>query len=1275
VIEIYDPLTNTFAVAGDLITDRGRHRAAAVVAGAGDRLAVLAGHGSGSLARQTIELVDPAAGTFVITTTSLPDGSTTQEYDARIFTNGDPLGNYLFTVATGSLPPGISFSVATGELVGTPNSAGTFSFTIEAALGQQVARRSFTITVNRLVIDGNDVLPYGLMGNNYTYQFTASGGSGGLTWQAFSLPVGFTLSESGLLTGFAPESPGFVFFSVKARDAAGQTAFKSVNIEFVFPMSIDEPAQVTGIVNEDYQFSIAPQNAWGFVDWQANPSPVWPGLQFHNTGFFANVTGQPRRTGVLNFVATATDQRDPPQEVSRQVTQRILAKDQNSLGGPWADILPIVNDRSLAQTLTARANAPIYAVRAAVDCTAGPLTVSIHDVELDGRPGSTVLDTVTFPTPPVNRIFPLSGSAFVTSGTRVAVVFASTGSCEMRSPSVFEVYPDGGAYENTGAGWVFLTAYPDLEVVTLVDVPTLDFTWTFRSEPKAAMAGSRIVITDGYYEPTVFDAATRTMTDHGPILQLRGDGTATALADGRVLLAGGSDGFATLNSAQLYDPVANTTTPVGNMVRARRGHTATRLPDGKVLIAGGWFNATTLVREAEIFDPATFQFTSAGDMVTARKQHQATLLANGAVLITGGSSDGQTTYFDAELYAGGLFLAANDSMTLRRINHRAVALPDGRALITGGDWLDGSQTLTSVDLYDPACDCFEEISELATARSRHTATLLADGRVLIAGGVTAPAHDFSESSFEVLDPAAAFVSHHAGHMSVARAGHQAFRLCPEGGCAYAGRVVFVGGIGGGGGAWIASNSVETIDPAGDILPVAVDGQAYSTTAGPLGFTPTDRHIVAGDIPPGLTLNAATGALSGTPTAPGSYQFTVKSSAGHLASYQSFALEVITAPPLQAGDVLISEVRTQNGPVDFVEIYNNTDVDITVSSPGSSGWALVEQGYGQLVYIPNGTVIKARGNYVASQWYGAAGPGLGISSEPMLYAGLAPSNRPIGTQGYGYHDGHRLHADIGVALFNTTDGDLWNAGHVLDAVGYTTSSALFREGGGLPATGTISPDHAWVRRQRGFAMQDTGENQLDFVLASVTADVYGLVQSMLGSSGAEHSNAPRYANQPGFQGVYIELLDQAVGTDDGVNMLRDFDDTGANHDLGTLQLRRTIVNRTGQTITRLRLRVVDITTTPRDDGDADLRVLDAANIGLTLSDGTMVSVIGATLDQPPAQALGGGRNSSLSIQLPPGGLLPGARLHVAFKLGVVQPGNYRFVLDVALPGHRGFVHEP
>ena len=86
---------------------------------------------------------------------------------------------------------------------------------------------------------------------------------------------------------------------------------------------------------------------------------------------------------------------------------------------------------------------------------------------------------------------------------------------------------------------------------------------------------------------------------------------------------------------KLYDPASKQFFITGSMGVDRANHTATLLANGKVLIAGG-VTLSGEVATAELYDPNTGTFTSTGTMTGPRDRHTATLLANGKVLIAGG---------------------------------------------------------------------------------------------------------------------------------------------------------------------------------------------------------------------------------------------------------------------------------------------------------------------------------------------------------------------------------------------------------------------------------------------------------------------------------------------------------------------------------------------------------------------------------------------------------------------------------------------------------------
>ncbi len=172
----------------------------------------------------------------------------------------------------------------------------------------------------------------------------------------------------------------------------------------------------------------------------------------------------------------------------------------------------------------------------------------------------------------------------------------------------------------------------------------------------------------------------------------------------------------------------------GAMALPRQGQTTTPLPDGSVLVAGG----TSAADIAEVYTEGAGTFTATTAMQAARKGHTATLLANGTVLMTGGF-DGTNVLTSAEIYdpATHAFTAVAGTMLHARRNHAATLLPDGRVLLVGGS-NPTDQQLASAEIFDPATGSFTAAgSSLVTAREFATATAMPNGDVLVTGGTGA----------------------------------------------------------------------------------------------------------------------------------------------------------------------------------------------------------------------------------------------------------------------------------------------------------------------------------------------------------------------------------------------------------------------------------------------------------------------------------------------------------------------------------------------------------
>ncbi|HET8783513.1 MAG TPA: lamin tail domain-containing protein [Pyrinomonadaceae bacterium] len=358
-------------------------------------------------------------------------------------------------------------------------------------------------------------------------------------------------------------------------------------------------------------------------------------------------------------------------------------------------------------------------------------------------------------------------------------------------------------------------------------------------------------------------------------------------------------------------------------------------------------------------------------------------------------------------------------------------------------------------------------------------------------------------------------------------------------------------------------------------------------------------------------------------------------------------------------LIISEFRYRgpNGFADeFIEIYNNTDsAHVVTASDGSSGYGVFASDGVMRFFIPNGTVIPARGHYL-----GANSVAYSLGNYP---AGNSLTADPDATWTLDIPD------NSGIALFSTTNaGTLANR---LDAVGATSvANTLFREGAGVPALVAFSINYSYVRRVpilggNAGLPEDTDNNAVDFIFVDTNGTQAGAGQR-LGAPGPENLDGARDAGN----NITHSRIDPLQADHASPNVVRDFvADPANNATFGKLSIRRTYTNNTGQTITALRFRVINLSTFPAPSGIADLRPKTSFALGVPLTGGGFAVAEGTDLDQPPSQPNGGGVNSSIrgSLVNLVNPLPDGVGVSFNFEMGIQQVGCYQLALVAeALP---------
>ena len=275
----------------------------AVANEADDSISIFLGDGTGKF---TAAKNSPffLAQQLAISTTSLPDGVLNAPYSATLQSAGGT-GAVTWSLATGTLPAGLTLSPSTGAITGTPTAAGTSPIAVkvtDSATPPNSVTTALSMVINAAAPTfaiSKASLPNGSIGTPYDQILTVTGGTTPFAWSvsAGSLPTGLSLSPTtGEITGTPTSTtttpPSFTFtVTVTDSSATPLTAQK----QFTFtPISATERGPVAMAVND---FNSDGNQDLAIANQTTNNVTILLG---NGDGTFTEATGSPISSGVGN---------------------------------------------------------------------------------------------------------------------------------------------------------------------------------------------------------------------------------------------------------------------------------------------------------------------------------------------------------------------------------------------------------------------------------------------------------------------------------------------------------------------------------------------------------------------------------------------------------------------------------------------------------------------------------------------------------------------------------------------------------------------------------------------------------------------------------------------------------------------------------------------------------------------------------------------------------------------------------------------------------------
>jgi hypothetical protein len=362
-----------------------------------------------------------------ITSTTMPTAMVGVAYKSAVTESGG-VAPFTYAVTSGSLPAGLSLNSSTGAVTGTPTAAGVSNFTVTITDSNNPPMTfacPLSITVVAQLSIAKTTLPAATVGTPYTFQPSASGGTTPYTWSisAGSLPSGLTINSStGAITG-TPNASGNSAFTVQVADSSSpaQTATLSANVttsgqSAALSLPAQTPADAT--VGVAYSATLQANGGKTPYTWAITSGALPAGLTLNpSTGVIA---GTATTAGTASFGVRVTDSSSPTQSATAALSMRADAAFSVNVS-----TLPSAF-KSVPYSATLTANGAVGATTWAITGGSLPAGLSLNSTTgvISGTPttlGSftftvSVTDSATPPRTASQQVTLQVGAALVVSG-------------------------------------------------------------------------------------------------------------------------------------------------------------------------------------------------------------------------------------------------------------------------------------------------------------------------------------------------------------------------------------------------------------------------------------------------------------------------------------------------------------------------------------------------------------------------------------------------------------------------------------------------------------------------------------------------------------------------------------------------------------------------------------------------------------------------------------------------------------------------------------------